>query len=131
MRIRICIFSLAQAIYTATCGKRCSGQLGPKMKHFGRKVGKACHSSHRTEHNIHNDTFWWQHVLWGCFSSEGIGKHVRSEKKVNEAKCKAFWEINLFEAAYESRGSPSSKSMTLNIQPELQQKCLIRSIFIC
>lgn len=66
----------------------------------------------------------FSNMLWAYFPSAGTGKVVRVVGKMDRAKYRATLEENLlvcksFETESETV-SPSSKIMTLNIQPELE-----------
>ena len=70
----------------------------------------------------------------GCFFLAGTGKLVKVDGKMDGAKNRAILEKNLLKLAKDLRlggGSSSSRTTTLNIQPELQWNSLDQSIFMC
>jgi hypothetical protein len=44
-------------------------------------------------------------MLWGCFSAAGIGRLVRIEAKMNEAKYREILDENLLQSALPQTGA--------------------------
>lgn len=71
-------------------------------------------------------------MLWGSFSLAGTGKLVRVDGKMDGVKYRAILNENLSESAKDwGEDSSSSRTTTLNVQPELQWNGLDQSIFMC
>ncbi|KAJ7345776.1 hypothetical protein JRQ81_001726 [Phrynocephalus forsythii] len=90
-----------------TCGRRCSGQMSPKLNFLAKmqntmRGGKL--TAHHSEDTIPTVKYGGGSImLWGCFSSAGTGKLVRIDGKMDGAKYRAILEENLLESAKDLR----------------------------
>ena len=118
------VLSLPQVMWETqqTSGRRYSGQMRPKLN-FLALIQNAMCGGNPTLHITVNTPV--KHIgggimLWGCFSSAGTGTGVRARRM--EQNTGPFLNNTCFslqETWDWGEGLPSSRTMTLSIQPEL------------
>ena len=120
-----------------TCGGRCSGQMRPKFKFLAwmqnTMCGRKLHTAHDPEQTIPTMKPGGSSRCGDAFLQQGQGSWSELLGRWMETNSRKSWKkpcYSLLKTWDWGGVSPSSRTTSLNIQPEVQYNGLDQSIFV-